>query len=692
MKRSLWVMLIGVLIPVVAFAAGDQEEAGADTYEPQELASSLTLDEMQEYRSHSSYNEAPALAELVEAGELPPVAERLPAEPLTIKATMFDGVGDYGGVWRAAWGATPEGWNVAAGLAQGYFGIEQILGESLVETGPMWELEVPEPVPNVAKSWEWSEDGFTLTMQLVEGIKWSDGVELTADDVLFTYNDNILDPQVTSWKTASAWTFGGKVTELEKVDDYTIRWHFGVAFPYRVFFLMDYHDFDVAPAHVYKQYHPKYNDSMDYEDYTNVAPPDAVPPVVIGPWVPVIYRSEQIMIMVRNPYYWQVDVEGNQLPYLDEVWYVFKGSDTGRTTAFLAGDVDMTNSANPKMFSMLLEEEQKPTAPFRLNWDEPHVGYRVVFNQSLSAGITSERDQALREIMRDVRFRKMVSHVIDREGLTRALFPGPQLMPWYGAYTSGALFYQSEDVNKFAYNLDTAKELLSEMGFEDTNGDGFVNWPEGTLAAGKELVVPLALGDDPQQVQIGELLVPMFRDVGIDLRLDIMQGTILGAKTNAGEWQLLLNRTTGVAAPDLHPEEIGPISQQTPIWHIAGEEGRRELQGFEQEIFALLEEAATTASAAERAGIFQEIGRISTANVYTAPIYQYQAAYGIAKRFRNVPGDLPARLYQWNWTNLQPQQVWAPSELQMESQYQDRIPTAAVYEARAQILSDTASE
>ena len=89
-------------------------------------------------------------------------------------------------------------------------------------------------------------------MHLVRGARWSDGAEFTAEDVLFTYYDNFMDPNVPSRTGPGNWTYGGKVTGLEQVDKYTLRWHFGVERPIVAFFKMDPYDFSVVAAHVFK--------------------------------------------------------------------------------------------------------------------------------------------------------------------------------------------------------------------------------------------------------------------------------------------------------------------------------------------------------------------------------------------------------------------------------------------------------
>ena len=95
-------------------------------------------------------------------------------------------------------GGRPQGWNYAAGQIQGWGGVDIGMYECLTRTGPLFEVKASdlEPMPNLAKSWDWSPDGHVLTMHLIEGAKWSDGVPFTADDVMFYWNDNIKDPNV----------------------------------------------------------------------------------------------------------------------------------------------------------------------------------------------------------------------------------------------------------------------------------------------------------------------------------------------------------------------------------------------------------------------------------------------------------------------------------------------------------------
>ena len=150
-----------------------------------------------EYKALPSYNEAPFLSEMVKNGSLPPVKDRLPKEPLVMKTgAMIDGTGEYGGVFRHVIGGRPEGWNWLAGQHQGWGGINITLQECLVRQGPLWQVKPEEqngPLPNLAKSWSWNANKTSLTMNLVEGVKWSDGDAFDAEDLRFWWEDNVQD-------------------------------------------------------------------------------------------------------------------------------------------------------------------------------------------------------------------------------------------------------------------------------------------------------------------------------------------------------------------------------------------------------------------------------------------------------------------------------------------------------------------
>ena len=312
----------------------------------------FNLDEMLVYKALDSYSEPEWVTALVEAGELPPVEERLPENPQVIlESGMSTGPGVYGGVWRDFAANPTDGWNLCARQSQAWFGINYIYSESLVKTGPMFlRGDTLAPLPNLATDWEWSEDGYQLTMNIIRGAKWSGGHPFGVHDIMFTWEHVILDDNVTSWSNRSTWQIGGEDITLEAVDDDTILWTFPTQRPEAKLFDMDFLQFTICAEHVYAPMHPAFNEDSDYNTFKTFQVATDLPVPTMGPWVAVDYQVDEFMVHRRNPYYWKVDEAGNQLPYIDEVTFEKGPKGIGRTLGTLAGSIDHTNLENPSTY------------------------------------------------------------------------------------------------------------------------------------------------------------------------------------------------------------------------------------------------------------------------------------------------------------------------------------------------------
>lgn len=647
------------------------------------FARKFELNEMVEYKSFSDYKESPVLSKLVDEGKLISVKDRLPVAPKVIKkAVMPDGPGVYGGVLMGTSAATPQGYNWAAGNNQGWYGIDQILQEGLIELGPNWQLKNPKPLPNLAQSWQWSEDGKTLTMKLIEGAKWSDGVAFNADDVLFTYYDCIINERVPSWRSKGSFTFNGETAELEKIDQYTIRWTFNQEYPIRALYMMGYRNFSIIPKHVFAEYHPDYNEDMDYDDFINAAPMDKLPAVTLSPWVPVNYKPGRLLIMERNPFFWQVDEEGKQLPYIDEVRYEFAKEGTTRTLNVISGKGDITYVENLSNYSLLKKESLKPDAHFKIrNPISFTTGIRMTMNFSLYRGINSERDTAVREMLRNVKFRKAMSHAINRDSLADAALPGPITEPWYGGFPKGSPYFNESSLVKHEYNKEISKQLLTELDFKDTDGDGILNWPEGSVLAGQDLVLNMYTStENPAVIDTSEQLVGLLGEVGIKINMKTIKSSLETQKRMAGEFDLIVDEVDQLVNPFTSPEYVGVVSHSTPDWHLSGPDSKRDLMGFETDIEELLAQAAVTPSPELRKELFTEILKLATENEYYIGLYQFGYATGIGKRLMNIQPDVVAASgSNYLPNNIPIHQIWTPEDKQIEPWFINLVPVPESY-------------
>ena len=468
-------------------------------FEAQASPNFVGVKDIFEFKALPEYHEPDWVTkQFVDAGKLPPVAERLPKEPMVYKAAnMPDGIGVYGDVMRHVIGGRPEGWNYSAGQSQGYGGIDIGLSECLTRTGPLFEVkpEELEPLPNLAKSWEWSEDGHKLTMHLIEGAKWSDGVPFTSEDVMFFWQDNVLDPNVSPLNGATPETFG-EGTTLKAIDDYTIEWTFKEAFPKQYLYAMAYGTFCPGPAHLLKPQHPKYSKNT-YEQYKNAFPPEYLNMPTMGAWVPVEYRADDIVVMRRNPYYWKVDDKGNQLPYLDELEYRLS-TWADRDVQTVAGTADFSNLEQAESFVEALRRSAADDAPARLAFGARTIGYSLDMNFSANGwGEPDARAQAVRELNRNLDFRKAVTYAIDRQHLGDSLVKGPFTAIYPGGLYAGTAYYDKDSTVYYPYSLEAAKAELEKAGLKDTDGNGIVNFPADTAGVGgKDVEITLLANTD----------------------------------------------------------------------------------------------------------------------------------------------------------------------------------------------------
>jgi peptide/nickel transport system substrate-binding protein len=642
------------------------------------------ISEIVTYKALPEYKEEAWVTELVNQGKLPPVKDRLPKEPRVILTSgMADGVGVYGDVGRFFSACPTAGWNIMAGTTAGWFGIEHYSFhyQALVDTGPLWRADQDvDPFPLLAKSWEWSDDGTQLTMHLIEGAKWSDGEPFTADDVIFTWEDFISDPNVNSPRKADAFAFGGTPAKLEKVDDYTIKWTFGVSKPVQVFYILNMGNFDVMPAHVFKPLHPKYNPNTDYKTFANQPSPQDLPMVTMGPWVPVVYKTDQLLLMRRNPYFYSVDETGQQLPYIDEIQYQKGPSGTGRTLCVMAGGCDQDNLENPSVFVEALTAAAKPDSPNKITWGPETLGYALLVNQSADLGVQNDRDTAVRELFRDVKFRRALSQAMDRDVIAEAIIRGPFLRAWAGGLYPGAPLFDKASVVYYPYSVDTAKALLAELGLKDTDNNGILNWTTGSQA-GQDLILSMSANQDQlESNSIAEALVNQFEQIGVKINFRSLTSDARNDQVQSGQWDLHVDRMGQVfALPHISCADLAPITKNAPAWHREGDKPRQ-LQPFEEELVKIVNQFCASSDPAERKQLMSQYNKVFTENLYDIGVFVGRYGENLTKRFKNVNPGLPAFLYDWTEGNIMLEQVWGPVEEQKPQVQPNTVP---VYEGSA---------
>ena len=656
--------VFGSLMTGVCLAAIGATASFADSMPPETSLSGVQneligRDDLYTYRSLPAYQQAPFLDALVAAGKLPPVEDRLPSEPVVFKTgAMVDGIGEYGGVFRHVIGGRPEGFNWLAGQHQGWGGINMAVQECLVRQGPRWQVKAEEqtgPLPNLAKSWEWSADMTELTMHLVEGAKWSDGDAFDTEDIAFWWNDNVEDENIAS--RISAGSFGGGA-KLEVIDDYSFKFVFPAAQSNTVVEGLAYIQGCPGPSHVLKASHPKYNPDATYEDYLNAMPADAVPFPAMGAWIPVEHRPDEIVIMRRNPYYWKVDEEGNQLPYINEMHFKLTTWDD-RTTQAVAGTGDFSNMENPGNFVEALKQSQDPAAPVSAKFGPRTLAWRIELNYAANMA-TSDYDTEIRNLFRELDFRKALSYAIDRDAVGQALARGPFAYPYMGGYASGSPYYHAEATSYTPFDQEKAASLLAGLGLEDTDGNGVLNMP-GT---GDDLVIDMTYkaqrNDDRKQI---DAVTSQLAEIGIRVLPKSVDETSFDPMRNSGDFTAILQRANFVLPTR---EACGnlPVSDICPAFHLKGADGR-DLLPFEQELADLVQSFNSTDDAAAQAAYADRMQTLLTENVYNVGLVQVPAALLVNKRVRNAHPGTPVFMYEWAEDSVIRERLWVPADAQI---------------------------
>lgn len=632
----------------------------------------LTQADLLTFKALPAYSEPAWVTELVEQGKLPPVAERLPREPLVfLESGMPDGVGIYGGVFRMVTGGRPEGWNYAAGKNSGWGGTEYTVAECLTRTGPLTSIRKEEqtPLPNLARSWEWSEDGKRLTMHLIEGAKWSDGQPFGADDVLFLWEDNIMDPRVGAW--ASPGTYGAGTT-LEKVDDSTLRWTFQDAFPTQYLYSMAFFRLCPGPAHVLKPLHPRYNDQATYSSYANALSPATLPVVTMGAWVPVSYTPDQMMVLRRNPYYWKVDEQGQQLPYLDELRFKLS-TWTDREVQTVAGNADYANMENPSNYLDSIRQSRQPDAKARLDFSPRILGWSLFLNLSEDLGVSDDRERGIRQLNRELGFRQAVSHAIDRDALAQSMVRGPFGRPYAGGlYPEGVV--DESSVAYYGYNPSLAKELLASVGLEDTDNNGILNFTSGP-AQGRDLEITMVTPDGPGEKAMAEGLVSMFREVGIKLIPLPLQGAQVDAALGNGSFDFFIRRNDSeYIQPIQLAEALAPVHSKTPYWHKGTDDKPQQLLPFERELVNLINQFTNEPDLGKQLEILNQYNRVFTENLYHVGLVSMPGALILSKRLNNVPPGTPILSFQWAEDAIMRERIWVAPQDRLEELMPGKLP------------------
>jgi peptide/nickel transport system substrate-binding protein len=589
--------------------------------------------------------EAPQLAEMVKNGELPPLEERLPKNPMVVEPV--ERVGRYGGDWRymLLQGGCPECL------------LERTIGyENLVRWTPdVRAFTVEELIPNVVESFEFNDQATEYTFKLREGMKWSDGEPFTADDILFWYEDMLmnqeLSPEVPTWLTA-----GGEPVVVEKVDDYAVVFRFSA--PNGLFLQKlatgDGIGVGTRPAHYLKQFHPKYNEDVKEqakeENLDNwMALFQNQSSAWLNPDLPVLYSwvltkglggDVQRLIAERNPYCWKVDSEGNQLPYIDRVVYGVVLDGEVLTLKALNGEIDM-------QITYVGDLQDKPVVAENRERGNYHFVDQLSTYMNTAPLVLNlaHKDEVKRRIFQNKDFRIGLSHAINRREIIDVTLVS-QGEPFQCAPRPESPFYNEELAKQYTgYDVEKANEHLDKV-LPEKDSDGMRLGPDGRPF---RFTMDVAGEKPPDDL---ELVRQYWKAVGIDITIKPVTFDLMFTRMEGNEHDAIKGYGDGGLDVILDPRSYFPANSLSWFavpwvnWYLQGGlEGNVETSESVQEPpeaakrqMELYDRLIATADPDEQADLIGQILDIAVEQFWMMGVSLPVEAYGIAKNnFHNVP-------------------------------------------------------
>jgi peptide/nickel transport system substrate-binding protein len=469
------------------------------------------------------YSEAPMLAELVKAGKLPPVKDRLPTEPIVVKTR--DSIGKYGGTAMVATSGTST-WD-----SQHFTGFVP-----LIRLNPTTQkLE-----PLVASSWEFSADAKQLTIHLRKGLKWSDGEPFTSEDVTFVYN-NLFGDLRTRPTPRQNWP------KAEAVDTNTVKLVFAESrpwFPYELAFAFGLQGEAYVAAHYMKQFHidfnPKAGDlakergfqtwvELCQKEWDNQYPWENMD-TPIPTLKPYSYVKGQVGVarIVRNPYFMKVDQAGNQLPYIDEIQVQLVDNVQTRNLKAMQGQ-----------FSVYFHDTNMDDYPL-YKQNETKGDYKVVMLQFATGGDiviyfdNNLKDPVIQPIISNKIFRQAFSMGIDRKEINEVAYGG-LATPRQATALPGSRFIDASMETAFAqYDVAKANALLDGMGLSKKDADGF-----RLMNNGKRLTITFTYSNWLSYIgKVMELVKEQVKKIGVDIQLKLVDRNLQVQATELGQIEM----------------------------------------------------------------------------------------------------------------------------------------------------------
>jgi len=496
------------------------------------------------------FTEAPMLAEMVARGEIPPVHERLPIEPFISSAPE---IGIFGGVYRGA----------GFGPTHGQLDTEAHRFVGLLRLEP----DLVTMRPFLIRDWTVNDDFTVYTWYLREGLRWSDGELFTSADFSFWYNYILLNEELTP-AIPARYIVDGQVMTMETPDDLTVVISFAApnpAFDIVMLRSMFPGEKKWAARHYLEPFHVDHNPDAEanataaghenwvgYFTFRNNRTQSGtdVDAPALSPWILRRIDADGNRYFDRNPFYFVVDREGNQLPYIDQQVSVLVPDNQNRILRLMAGELHAA-AENPlpvRDFTLYVEGETQGDYTVFLFDNTRGSDASVTFN-------LNHQDLVLREIFNDIRFRQAMSLAINRDMINEVLFFGRATVRQSAPPPPPNTSFVEDWMCNYMIDYDTqsANDLLDEVGLVWNSDQTQRMRPDG-----QPMFIVLETIEEfaPQ----AEMIAEMFTAVGVRSELRVQERALMRERfpTNERDAQVFTFDSATEFAMRANPDGIRP--------------------------------------------------------------------------------------------------------------------------------------
>ncbi|HMA14129.1 MAG: ABC transporter substrate-binding protein [Bacteroidota bacterium] len=594
----------------------------------------------QEAASPGPVPEPPALRLDLAAGVLPPLAQRLPAEPRRdLPAREGWQEGRYGGslTMLARGGRDPRDLVL--------FGYARLVA---------WDSDALTLVPDILARVEVTEERrFTLTLR--EGHRWSDGQPFTSGDFRFWWEDVANNAELNPRGLPPELLVDGQGPTVEFPDAITVRFTWPAP---NARFLPALAGADplfiYRPAHYLKQFHARYAEPARlnrdaaavglrswaelYHRQDRMFLFDNPDLPTLQPWMNTTAPPAERFVAKRNPYFHRVDAQGRQLPYIDEL--ILARTEPRLIAAkAAAGEAGLQARGLSFQDGALLKQAEKE-GRVKLHLWPVGRGAQLALYPNLNAVSPGWRD-----VLRDVRFRRALSLGIDRKELNQVLYQGTAL-PGANSLLPGSPLYDEAHRTAWAvYDRERANSLLDELGMTWKDPDGIRHLPDGRRA---ELVIETA-EVDPAETDALEIITAQWKKIGIAVVVRAQPRQAARQRIGAGAtvMSVFYGLANGLATADASPAELAPTSEQQnnwPLWGLHHESGGRAGEAPDvlpaKRLLALYHDWTRAAGSEARAAIWRDMLAIHADQVFTIGLLgAVRQPVAADPRLRNLPAE-----------------------------------------------------